>query len=318
MSWHSEATTTSSSAPARSARVAVCRECVSWSVAKPSVMLLQRAQHVEDPLRDPVLVLERLGADDGPLLGGRLVHAGEGGRRRHASIVPATWPDAQPRAASTSAASMLRSFAAGRAASEPPRVTVAASSTAASRSRRLRGGGKYSSSSVNQTSSDASTGARRAMTASTSSSGADAPAVTPTVPARSSGSSSAVVDPEDPRAARLRGPAARGPGCSTSWPSRCTTMASQRSAIFSRPDWRLVVAKHRSLRPGIHRSGKRSWRRRARRPSRGGRAWSGRAGRRARRARGARRRPRPRSTRWMASGATAIVPTASSWPSWPT
>src|SRR4051812_44696059 len=41
MSWHSEATTTSSSAPARSASVAVCRQCVSWSVAKPSVIELR-------------------------------------------------------------------------------------------------------------------------------------------------------------------------------------------------------------------------------------------------------------------------------------
>src|SRR5687767_11655202 len=38
MSWHRLATTTSSSAPSRSARVAVWRQWVSWSVAKPSVM----------------------------------------------------------------------------------------------------------------------------------------------------------------------------------------------------------------------------------------------------------------------------------------
>src|SRR3954452_10651216 len=38
MSWHNAATTTSSSAPARSASVAVCKQCVSWSVAKPSTM----------------------------------------------------------------------------------------------------------------------------------------------------------------------------------------------------------------------------------------------------------------------------------------
>ena len=55
----------------------------------------------------------------------------------------------------------------------------------------VAGGGKYSSSSVSCTSSTPSRGASRAMTASTSSSGADAPAVTPTVPWRSSGSSSA-------------------------------------------------------------------------------------------------------------------------------
>src|SRR3954468_23855511 len=35
MSWHSDATTTSLSAPARSASVAVCRQWVSWSTAKP-------------------------------------------------------------------------------------------------------------------------------------------------------------------------------------------------------------------------------------------------------------------------------------------
>ena len=38
MSWHSEATTTSVEAPASSARVAVCRECTSWSTAKPTVI----------------------------------------------------------------------------------------------------------------------------------------------------------------------------------------------------------------------------------------------------------------------------------------
>ena len=36
MSWQSDATTSSSSAPARSASVAVCRQCVSWSTANPS------------------------------------------------------------------------------------------------------------------------------------------------------------------------------------------------------------------------------------------------------------------------------------------
>ena len=36
------------------------------------------------------------------------------------------------------------------------------------------------------------------------------------------------------------------------------TTASHRSTIASSDDWRLVVAKHRSLRPGVHTSGKRS------------------------------------------------------------
>src|SRR3954447_5712910 len=39
MSWHSDATTTSLSAPARSASVAVCRQCVSWSTAKPATLV---------------------------------------------------------------------------------------------------------------------------------------------------------------------------------------------------------------------------------------------------------------------------------------
>ena len=43
----------------------------------------QRAQHLEDALGNAVLVLERLLADHRPLVGGRLVHAREGGR--HAS-----------------------------------------------------------------------------------------------------------------------------------------------------------------------------------------------------------------------------------------
>src|SRR4051794_8777960 len=37
MSWHSEATTTSSSAPARSARAAVWHACTSWFTANPLV-----------------------------------------------------------------------------------------------------------------------------------------------------------------------------------------------------------------------------------------------------------------------------------------
>ena len=97
-----------------------------------------------------------------------------------------------------------------------------------------------------------------------------------------------------------------------------TTTASQRGAISSRADWRLVVAKHRSDRPGVHSPGKRAavasatwdqsrwlrvvWASRATGCSNGGRASTSASD----------------STRWMASGATAMVPTASSCPSWPT
>ena len=85
MSCSSDANTTSSSAPARSARVAVCSECVSWSTANPSVIVGQRPQQLEHALGDPVLVLDGLLADHRPLLGGRLVHAGEG--LRHGASV---------------------------------------------------------------------------------------------------------------------------------------------------------------------------------------------------------------------------------------
>ncbi len=97
-----------------------------------------------------------------------------------------------------------------------------------------------------------------------------------------------------------------------------TTTASQRGAISARADWRLVVAKHRSLRPGRHRPGKRSAARSATADqsrwdsvvwASSATGWSkpGRASTSA-----------TDSTMSMASGATAMVPTASSWPSWPT
>ena len=96
------------------------------------------------------------------------------------------------------------------------------------------------------------------------------------------------------------------------------TKASQRSAMAARAAWRFVVAKHRSLRPGVHMSGNRSraasatsaqsrwlrvvWASRATGSSKSGRAATSSVD----------------STRWIACGATAMVPTASSWPSWPT
>ena len=94
------------------------------------------------------------------------------------------------------------------------------------------------------------------MTASTSSSGADAPAVTPTVPTRSSGSSSTWLTRYT-----------RGQPASTASFSRArvleelaepmTTMAADCGAMAISADWRLVVAKQRSERPGVQRSGKR-------------------------------------------------------------
>ena len=97
-----------------------------------------------------------------------------------------------------------------------------------------------------------------------------------------------------------------------------TSTASHSGAISISAVCRLVVAKQRSLMLGCHRSGKRRrvcsstpshsrcervvWARTATGSLNSGRAAT----------------PLAFSTRWMASGATAIVPTASSWPSWPT
>ena len=99
-----------------------------------------------------------------------------------------------------------------------------------------------------------------------------------------------------------------------------TTTASDSDAIALRAACRLVVAKHRSLRFGIHRSGKR---RRAasirpRHSSWLNVVW-------ARSATGASPDPRSsiasrsssRSSSRTDSGATAMVPTASSCPAWP-
>ena len=97
-----------------------------------------------------------------------------------------------------------------------------------------------------------------------------------------------------------------------------TSTASHSGAISIIAVWRLVVAKHRSLMLGCHTSGKRRlvysstpshsrcesvvWARMATGVLNSGRAATILAF----------------STRWMASGATAMVPTASSWSSWPT
>ena len=61
----------------RSARVAVCRQWVSWSTAKPSVMSREPAEHLEHRVGDPRLVVDGLDGDHPPLLGGGLVHPGE-------------------------------------------------------------------------------------------------------------------------------------------------------------------------------------------------------------------------------------------------
>ncbi len=85
--------------------------------------------------------------------------------------------------------------------------------------------------------------------------------------------------------------------------------------------WRLVVAKHRSERLGIHRSGKRS---RARAMMSDHSSWlrvvwaSSATGAPGAISAAAASTSSSDRTRRTESGATAMVPTASSWPSWPT
>ena len=123
--------------------------------------------------------------------------------------------------------------------------------------RSSRGGGKYSSSVVMLTSSTPSRGANRSMTSFTNSSGAEAPAVTPMRPSRSSGSSSAALIRNTRRL-----PESMASFCSAlvfeELADPITITASQRSAMAANALWRLVVAKHRSLLPGVQTSGKRS------------------------------------------------------------
>jgi hypothetical protein len=164
-----------------------------------------------------------------------------------------------------------------------------------------------------------SRGASRSSTLRTTASGAEAPAVTPTIPCRPSGSSS------DPLTRTTRAPgepaAARATRASATVlddeAEPMTTTASHRGAMALTAACRLVVAKQRSLRPGVQTSPKRS---RAA-PSTSSQSSSARVVW-ARNATGPSRAPSPatsagRSTRWVAPGATARVPIASSWVAWP-
>ena len=92
------------------------------------------------------------------------------------------------------------------------------------------------------------------MTAFTSSSGAEAPAVTPTVPVRSSGSSSAPLTRYTRRQPDSVASAASA-RVLDELAEPMTTTASHSPAMAASADWRLVVAKHRSDRPGVHTSG---------------------------------------------------------------
>ena len=113
----------------------------------------------------------------------------------------------------------------------------------------LRGGGKYSSSSVTRDLLDAVAGRQAGEDGVDQLLGRRGPGRDPDDAWQVVGQLVDVVDPVRPGGSRPRGPASRGPGCSTSWPSRSPRSASQRGAIAISADWRLVVAKHRSERP---------------------------------------------------------------------
>ena len=108
-----------------------------------------------------------------------------------------------------------------------------------------------------RTSSTPYNGASLAITASTNSSGAEAPAVTPTVPLKSEGNSWAEFTRKTLAhpASRARRSRAR---VFDELADPMTMMASHRGAIDINADCRFVVAKQRSLRPGVQTWGKRS------------------------------------------------------------
>ena len=139
----------------------------------------------------------------------------------------------------------------------PPNANATAASSAGINSRSSRGGGKYSSSSVTRTASTPCTGASFAITASTRSSGALAPAVTPTIVAPPSASRSSSSGPST--RSTIGQPASRATFVSAivfdEFALPMTTTACAAVAIPVSAVWRLVVAKQRSLRDAVHSGG---------------------------------------------------------------
>ena len=212
MSWHREATTISSSAPARSARVAVCRQWVSWSTANPSttsdsdssiartrsatrlwffivsVPITIHSSRVETSMRVNEVSSSRR-CRHGDILasngarrhlcsaGQPLEHVGGRGRPVLGQHPGPGFPAVAVGAGGSTDGHPVEQ--AQRGLEAPEQLT------------QLGRGGKYSSSTVTGDRCTPWTGSRRSTTASTRASGADAPAVTPTVPDRSSGSSEA-------------------------------------------------------------------------------------------------------------------------------
>ena len=152
-------------------------------------------------------------------------------RRRSARAFTREAPDAPM---SMSVAVAWRSDAVAAVCKGAPWVRLAAMPRLRSSSRSSGGGGKYSSSSVVCTTSTPRAGARRSRRSWISQSGADAPAVTPTTPLRSLGTSPGELT-RSTRGTPPRSPPSRARRCSTSWPSRARPWRHSVAPLPSRP-----------------------------------------------------------------------------------
>ena len=196
----------------------------------------------------------------------------------------ATEPPQARSTLSTSLAASARSSRIGPSSSEPPSIAVAATSTAALQladvPRRREVLVLFGDAELLDAVPRRQAGDHRLRRAPP---GADAPAVTPTVPDRSSGSSSDVVDAVDARAARFAGQLLERPGVGRVGraddddgvaPGR---HGHQRRLAVRGGEAEVRAPRRPEVGEALLRRG------RARRPSRGARAWSGRGGRPARR-----------------------------------
>ncbi len=287
-------------------------------------------------------LLHRLAGDRLPLLGGGLVHAGEGrSALAPVSVISSIFPrrPVSPIHAAGGRPGGSQASAARTSAAERPRSSTARSSgprrrprqqhaerrapRARSSSRSSGGGGKYSSSVVTWTSSTPSVGARRGQDLLDECLGRRRPGGhARRCRSRSAGTSSAVVDPDHPGAARGARPPSPGRPCWRSWPSRSRPPRRPGAAIVPQRGLAVGGGEAQVAAPGQPQVGEplaaaasmsprhSSWLRVV---------WASRATGVSPASRSpSASRSASVSIRRTASGATAMVPTASSWPAWPT
>src|ERR1700733_12955410 len=234
-----------------------CLQAVGQLVdGEPVGHLSQGLEESQDAFGHSALIVHRFLTDDRPLLGGGDVHGWKAGCARHIhSFAPhrglrrtlrpvGSRRPQTARSRRTSAAAVVRSSERIGPVSDSGETdrneTVAARPFR--RSRSSGGGGKYSSSTVTGMTSTPNSGASRSTTAWTRDSGADAPAVTPTVPDRSVGTSEASLTRTtrgQPKAMATFSKAM----VFDEFGEPITTTASALPAMALRAAWRLVVAK---------------------------------------------------------------------------